>query len=113
MFDISIVTNNANRGVYIANSIFTLFHSLRLEQIIYDFDNIHKNLIRYKVDMIIFDVFFNKQDEKDLLIFLDNQLFQNTDILFITQNTYNINFTNHISFIKSEDRTETYYRNIV
>lgn len=113
MFDISIVTNNANRGVYIANSIFTLFHSLRLEQIIYDFDNIHKNLIRYKVDMIIFDVFFNEQDEKDLLIFLDNQLFQNTDILFITQNTYNINFTNHISFIKSEDRTETYYRNIV
>lgn len=40
MLDISIVTNDANRGVYIANSIFTFFHSLRLEQIIYDFDNL-------------------------------------------------------------------------
>ena len=39
MLDISIVTNDANRGIYIANSIFTFFHSLRLEHIIYNFDN--------------------------------------------------------------------------
>ena len=113
MLDISIVTNDANRGIYIANSIFTFFHSLRLEQIIYNFDNLKNSLIRYKVDMIIFDMFLNKKDEKDLLIFLDNKLFQNTDIIFITQNTYNIDFANHISFVKSEDRTENYYRNIV
>lgn len=34
-------------------------------------------------------------------------------IIFITQNTYNIDFANHISFVKSENRTEEYYRNIV
>lgn len=56
MFDISIVTNDTNKGIYIANSIFTFFHSLRLEQIIYDFDNLHKRLIRYKVDSIIGDI---------------------------------------------------------
>ncbi len=29
MFDISIVSSDANIGAYIANSIFTIFHTLR------------------------------------------------------------------------------------
>lgn len=30
MLDISIVTNDANRGIYIANSIFTFFSFIKI-----------------------------------------------------------------------------------
>ncbi len=46
--------------------------------------------------MILFDMLLNKKDEQKILKFLNNKSFQNTDIIFITQNTYNIAFTNHI-----------------
>ena len=51
--------------------------------------------------------------EKNLLVFLNNKLFKNTDIFFITKNKYNINFINNIYFILPEKRTEKYFKNII
>lgn len=113
MFDVSIVSSDANIGAYIANSIFTIFNTLRLKQIIYNINTLHKCLINYKVDVILFDMLLNKKDEQKILKFLNNKSFQNTDIIFITQNTYNIAFTNHIYLVKAETRTENYYRQII
>ena len=113
MLSISIVANNSEKGIFISNSLFTFFNSLRLKQIITNLDSLYENLIKYKVDLLIFDMELNYEIEKNLLVFLNNKLFKNTDIFFITKNKYNINFINNIYFILPEKRTEKYYTKMV
>lgn len=114
MLDVSIVTNNAEKSIFIVNNIFPYFKNLRLNKIIIDLENLFNKLSESKGELLIIDInLVNNKEEQFINIVSKSKLY--TDIIYITDNEkllLNLNKPN-IYFLPRKEMSKYGIQNII